>query len=185
VIVLRRRVIGLFIYDRGIGRILSNGWTRGKEIVKGSSGRFARGGVQDAFKAIAFSIPFLAAQCVAGALAVDGPSPDSPTSATVRDLVNNPSQYDGRRLVVSGLIHSITLEQGRRGSEYYVVVLDEPVITPRESRISVTVISDPVPNLRRGQHVTIRGIFHREGNEHGHPYEYFIDAESILRLNST
>jgi len=129
------------------------------------------------------AIMLFSGQWVTSSPAAEEVPPKSPIAATVRDLVDNPSSYDGRRVLVSGLIHSIKLEQGRRGSEYFVLVLAE-LNAPHRSNIEITVISDSVSGLRKDQRATIRGTFHREGNQHGHPYEYFIDAEAILRDNA-
>lgn len=128
--------------------------------------------------------PFLVVQISSIALFAEVPSRELPMPATVRDLVSEPTRFDGHRVLVTGVIRSIEVERGRRGSEYFVLVLEEQVAAPGESSASVTVIIDTIPGIRKGQRAMIQGVFHREGNQRGRPYEYFIEAEPILRKDA-
>lgn len=106
---------------------------------------------------------------------------EAPLNAAVRDLVEHPDQYDGRLVVVTGYIGHVAWERGRRGSEYVELRLDDAATEAGATEASVTVISWPGSALRKCQHVLVQGVFHRTGKQAGRPYEFFIDADSVLR----
>ncbi len=106
---------------------------------------------------------------------------EAPLNAAVRDLVEHPDQYDGRLVVVTGYIGHVAWERGRRGSEYVEIRLDEAATEAGVTEASVTVISWPGSAVRKCQHVLVQGVFHRTGKQAGRPYEFFIDADAVLR----
>jgi hypothetical protein len=108
------------------------------------------------------------------------PPKELPMLVTVGDLIDDPGQYDGHRVVVNGHVRSIEMQRGRRGSEYIFLVLEE-VDAPDPKGPTVSVISLTLPPVRRGNKALVQGVYHREGNQAGKPFENFIDAEVILR----
>jgi hypothetical protein len=108
------------------------------------------------------------------------PSKELPMLVTVGDLIGDPGQYDGHRVVVNGHVRSIEMQRGRRGSEYIFLVLEE-VNAPDPKGPAVSVISLTLPPVRQGNKALVQGVYHREGNQAGKPFENFIDAEVILR----
>lgn len=99
---------------------------------------------------------------------------------TLNDLKTEPNQYDGHRIVVSGRVQSIEVQQGRRGSEYVMLVLEEESVNPSSTRPTIKVVSLTLPQVQRGHHALVQGTYHVEGKQAGHPFEHFIDAEVIL-----
>jgi hypothetical protein len=116
-----------------------------------------------------------------GGLAGAKPQPrEVPANVAIHDLLESPDQYDGRRVVVTGFVSSIAFEQGRRGSEYAVITLEETATSGLSTTYAVTVISLAMPKVRQCQHALVQGVYHREGKQAGRPYEFFIDAEAVL-----
>jgi hypothetical protein len=114
-------------------------------------------------------------------LSAKSPPRELPLPAAIRDLINEPDQYDGRRVFVSGFVRSIEFERGRRGSEYAILVLEETVPSVPPAVYAVRVISLTFPTVRTCQHALVQGTYHRQGKQAGRPYEFFIDAEAVLR----
>ncbi len=104
-----------------------------------------------------------------------------PANVAIHDLLEYPDRYDGRRVVVTGFVSSIAFEQGRRGSEYAVLLLEETVAGVPPTAYSVKVISLTMPRVRQCQHALVQGVYHREGKQAGRPYEFFIDADAVLQ----
>ncbi len=127
----------------------------------------------------------LAAGVCGGWFVVDGRSGEPPLRAAVHELVDDSGRYDGRQVVVSGLVRSIEFQQGRRGSEYLILNLEEEPPTRSGSTPSVKVIGFAFPNIAVGAQVQVQGIYHREGKWGGHSYEYFIEAQEVRRENAT
>lgn len=115
-----------------------------------------------------------------GTLAAKRPPRELPAPVAVRDLVERPAEYDGRRVIANGFVRSIELQQGRRGSEYVVLVLEDAAADAPESVFSVTVVSLSVVSFRKCDRALVQGVYHREGKQAGRPYEHFIDAEAVL-----
>jgi hypothetical protein len=113
------------------------------------------------------------------------PPREVPANVAIHDLLESPDQYDGRRVVVTGFISSIAFEQGRRGSEYAVIMLEEAVTDAPPTAYAVTVISLTMPKVGQCQPALVQGVYHREGKQAGRPYEFFIDAEAILPNDRT
>lgn len=82
---------------------------------------------------------------------------------------------------MTGRVRSMELQMGRRGSEYFVLVLEEESAAPSGTTPPVQVLSAAVPKVRRGDHALVQGIYHREGKQAGRPFEHFVNAEVILR----
>lgn len=106
---------------------------------------------------------------------------EAPLNVAIHDLVEHPDQYDGRLVLVTGYVGHIAWERGRRGSEYVELRLDEAGTEAGATEASVTVIAWPVPIVRECQQVLVQGIYHRTGKQAGRPYEFFIDADAVLR----
>lgn len=117
----------------------------------------------------------------AAPLSAKRPQKELPTPVVVRDLLARPDQYDGQRVLVSGFIRSIEMQQGRRGSEYLVLVLEDARFDDPEPAPSITVVSQDVVRLRRCDRALVQGVYHREGKQAGRPYEHFIEAEAVLQ----
>ena len=100
---------------------------------------------------------------------------------TVNDLAAEPEQYDGHRVVVTGRVRSLEMQMGRRGSEYFVLVLEEDSPASSGATQPVQDYSPTVPKVQRGDHALVQGVYHREGKEAGRPFEHFVEAEAILR----
>jgi hypothetical protein len=75
----------------------------------------------------------------------------------------------------------MVLQQGRRGSEYVELTLQERGTARSTDPPVVTVVSLTIPRLRVGEAALVRGVYHREGKQAGRPYEFFIDADEIRR----
>ena len=110
---------------------------------------------------------------------------DAPANVAIHDLLEDPDRYDGRRVVVTGFVSSIAFEQGRRGSEYAVLMLEETVTSVPPTAYAVKVISLTMPKVRQCQYALVQGVYHREGKQAGRPYEFFIDAEAVLENDGT
>ncbi len=106
---------------------------------------------------------------------------EAPLNAAIHDLLERPDQYDGRLVVVRGYVSHVAWERGRRGSEYVELRLDEAGAASGASEASVTVISWPGSAVKKCQQVLVQGVFHRIGKQAGRPYEFFIDADAVLR----
>lgn len=104
--------------------------------------------------------------------------PGSPVALNVHELVSNSDHYDGQRVLVSGIVRSVEFQQGRRGSEYIVLILEDSGATPH-GREAVTVVTFVAPRLTKCAHAWVQGVYHREGKQGGRPYERFIEAEVI------
>lgn len=104
-----------------------------------------------------------------------------PMLVTFKDLLTEPDQYDGHRVVVIGRVRSIEVQEGRRGGIYMLLVLEEELSESSESVSSVKVVSLTVPPVREGHRALVQGVYHREGKAGGRPYEYFIEADAILK----
>ena len=117
-------------------------------------------------------------------LKAETPRKELPLLVAVHDLVNDAAQYDGRRVVVTGLVRSIELQRGRRGSEYILLVLEDDASKPPDGPPTIKVISATFPKIAKGQTALVQGIYHREGRQGGRPYEFFIDAEMVLHEKS-
>lgn len=109
------------------------------------------------------------------------PVKELPMLVTLNDLKTEPNQYDGHRIVVTGRVQSIELQQGRRGSEYVMLVLEEESANPSSTRPTIKVVSLTLPTVKQGHFALVQGTYHVEGKQAGRPFEHFIDAEVILK----
>ncbi|WDT74058.1 MAG: hypothetical protein MPW16_12390 [Candidatus Manganitrophus sp.] len=109
------------------------------------------------------------------------PVKELPMLVTLNDLKTEPNQYDGHRIVVTGRVQSIELQQGRRGSEYVMLVLEEELANPSSTRPTIKVVSLTLPTVKQGHFALVQGTYHVEGRQAGRPFEHFIDAEVILK----
>lgn len=107
------------------------------------------------------------------------PVKELPMLVTLDDLKTEPRQYDGHRIVVSGRVQSIEVQQGRRGSEYVMIVLEEESADP--STPTIKVVSLTLPQVQQGHYALVQGTYYVEGRQAGRPFEHFIDAEVILK----
>ena len=110
-----------------------------------------------------------------------GPLKEPPLSVTISALISGPDQYDGQRVIVSGHVRSIELQEGRRGGSYVRIVLEEVGKESDGPVPWVTVIILSIPPVREGHDVLVQGVYHREGRQAGRIFEHFIDAEVILK----
>ena len=109
------------------------------------------------------------------------PRPENrPIRVVVRDLVSEPDRYDGHYVTVSGIVRSMALQRGRMGGHFIELTLDD-IVPDADQTASITVVSLTFPHVRTGNYVNVRSVYHREGRQGGHPYEFFIDAEEISR----
>lgn len=88
---------------------------------------------------------------------------------TLNDLKTEPNQYDGHRIVVTGRVQSIELQQGRRGSEYVMLVLEEELANPSSTRPTIKVVSLTLPTVKQGHFALVQGTYHVEGRQAGRP----------------
>ena len=117
-------------------------------------------------------------------LIAQAPPKELPVLVTIKELLTEPNQYDGHRVVVAGRIRSMELQTGRRGSEYVMLILEEDAPNAAEPNLSIEVISLTLPKVRQGNHALVQGIYHREGKQAGRSFEHFIDADTIIREKS-
>jgi hypothetical protein len=112
-----------------------------------------------------------------------GPAKELPLLVTVRDLANEPGEYDGHRVVVTGRVQSMEIQTGRRGSEFLMLVLEEDApSSPSSNAVQpVQVFSPTIPKVQRGDRALVQGVFHIEGRQAGRSFEHFVDAEVILQ----
>jgi len=102
-----------------------------------------------------------------------------PVTATIDDLASHPEQYDGSRVFVSGKVRSTRVEQGRMGSKFLAMVLEETLLDSSKS-LSVQVFSLTVSRFEIGTPVSVQGTYHRRGFFGGWPYDEFISAQAII-----
>lgn len=114
-------------------------------------------------------------------LPAEPPAKELPMLVTLNDLKQAPGQYDGHRIVVTGRVQSIEVQQGRRGSEYVMLVLEDESPNPSNSSPIIRVVSLTLPAVRQGHYALVQGTYHMEGKQAGRPFENFIDAEVILK----
>jgi hypothetical protein len=129
---------------------------------------------------LVFLLPVVWAGAVSGVLDF-AQAGDAPLNAAVHDLVDHPDDFDGRLVLVTGYVGRVAWERGRRGSEYVEIRLDEAGIDVGSGEASVTVISWPGSAVKKCEHVLVQGVFHRAGKQAGRPYEFFIEADAVLR----
>lgn len=112
-----------------------------------------------------------------------GPAKELPLLVTVRDLANEPGEYDGHRVVVTGRVQSMEIQTGRRGSEFLMLILEEdaPSAPSSDAIEPVQVFSPTIPKVHRGDRALVQGVFHIEGRQAGRSFEHFVDAEVILK----
>lgn len=118
--------------------------------------------------------------------AVSAPSPavpkELPETVTAAQLRAEAERFDDRRVVVIGRIQSIESGRGRRGSEYLVVVVADPVVEREPNPETVRVFTYARPPAAAGGTVLVQGTYHRQGRVAGLAFEHFIEAEAILRF---
>ncbi|MBI3811374.1 MAG: hypothetical protein HY283_04105 [Nitrospirae bacterium] len=114
-------------------------------------------------------------------LLAKGPPKELPMLVTVSDLAAEPGRYDGHRVVVTGLVRSIEMQTGRRGSEFLLLILDEDSASSSGTVQPVQVYSPTIPKVREGDHALVQGVYHKEGKQAGRLFDHFVDAEVILR----
>jgi hypothetical protein len=114
-------------------------------------------------------------------LFAEGPSKELPVLVTIRELLADSNKYDGHRVVTTGRVRSVEGQIGRRGSEYVLLILEDEEAGDLEPIPSITVISLTLPPVREGHHALVQGSFRKEGRQAGRPFEFFIDAEVILK----
>lgn len=116
-------------------------------------------------------------------ISATGAAKELPLLVTVSDLANEPGEYDGHRVVVTGRVHSMEIQTGRRGSEFIMLVLEEDSPPPSSSGAvqPVQVFSPTIPKVRQGDLALVQGVYHIEGRQAGRSFEHFVDAEVILR----
>ncbi len=99
----------------------------------------------------------------------------------IGDLSVGSDRFDGHRVVVRGRVRSIELRNGRRGSEFVMLVVEEQTPDASGRLLSVQVFTFTPPLVGTGETVLVQGTYHREGRQAGLPFEHFIEAEAILR----
>ena len=102
-----------------------------------------------------------------------------PVTATVDEIASHPERYDGSRVFVSGKVRSTHVEQGRMGSKFLALVLEE-ALPDSTNGSSVRVFSSTVSQFDSGSQVSVQGTYHRRGFYGGWPYDDFISAQEIL-----
>ena len=99
----------------------------------------------------------------------------------VHDIIADPTQFHGQRVVLSGMVQSIKLMRGRMGSEFILILIEETGPVHYENRPTVKVVVYTNPMIKVGQAVAILGVYHREGRVRGLLYNSFIAGEEIRR----
>jgi hypothetical protein len=133
------------------------------------------------FRAI---LPMLLFFFLCGPSVSQGAPKELPMLVTLKDLSTEPGQYDGHRVVVSGRVRSIEVQNGRRGSQLALLVVEEEMPKGSELKSTVFVITLVTPPVKQGQQALIQGIYHLEGRQAGRLFNHFIDAEVIVREKS-
>jgi hypothetical protein len=114
-------------------------------------------------------------------LIAKGPPKDPPLTVTIKALSDASEQYDGRRVIVTGRVRSMEIQEGRRGSSYVMMVLEAVDAQPGRSVPTVNVIILNIPKVGMGNDALVQGTYHREGKQAGKTFEHFIDAEVVLK----
>lgn len=150
-------------------------------IQNGSRRRFKQPGVRFIQLSLAVFVSFLATLLSLENLAAKGPQKELPMLVTVSDLAEQPGEYDGHRVVVTGRVQSMEIQRGRRGSEYLILVLEDDSAASSVNVKPVKIFSQTLPRLQEGDPALVQGVYHKEGRQGGRPWEHFVDAEVILR----
>ena len=133
---------------------------------------------QGAIQSILVMLFLISAQ---GSSIAKGPLKDPPITVTIEALSTASEQYDGQRVIVTGRVRSMEVQQGRRGSSYVMMVLEEVGTQPGKTIPTVNVIILNIPKVHTGSDALVQGIYHREGKQAGKTFEHFIDAEVVLK----
>ena len=116
-----------------------------------------------------------------GDLMAKGPHKDPPVTVTIETLSAATEQYDGQRVIVTGRVQSMEIQEGRRGGSYVMMVLEGANPQPGKPVSTVSVIILNIPKVHTGNDALVQGIYHREGRQAGKTFEHFIDAEVVLK----
>jgi hypothetical protein len=114
----------------------------------------------------------------------EGAPKELPMLVTLKDLSTEPGQYDGHRVVVTGRVRSIEVQNGRRGSQLALLIVEDETAKGSELKSTVFVITLVTPPVKQGQQALIQGVYHLEGRQGGRLFNHFIDAEMIVREKS-
>lgn len=103
--------------------------------------------------------------------------------ASVRQVLDNPSGFDGAAIHITGQVVSIEERLSRNGHFYRVFTLTDPN-TNRQGDHSLKVFSFSFPTVHPGDTVVVEGTYRVDYWFGGWPFENFIDAE-IIRQGSS
>lgn len=104
-----------------------------------------------------------------------------PQSTTISELLGDPHRFDGKRVEISGVIESLEVRRGRRGSPFVVILLHEGRRDPEKAPHAVTLVSFLMPGVEKGDSVVASGVYHHQGHQAGWSFEDFIDLETVSR----
>jgi hypothetical protein len=100
--------------------------------------------------------------------------------ATVKDILENPGQFDGITVHITGQISSIEQQSSRYGNVYLVISVSE-LNEPNRHDQSLKIFALMWPRLQKGDAVAVEGTYHMDYWFGGWPFENFIDAQIIKR----
>jgi hypothetical protein len=103
--------------------------------------------------------------------------------ASVRQVLENPSGFNGAAVRITGQITAIEQRLSRNGSFYLVLTVTDPNVM-EDGDHSLTVFSFLPPKFKMGDTVVVEGTYRVDYWFAGWPSENFIDAENIRRGSS-
>lgn len=110
---------------------------------------------------------------------VEGFSRDLPESVTIKDLLEESSPFDDRRISVVGYIKEIEAKRGRLGSTFIEFTIQDFEGTISSGEIKV--VADHRIFFRPGDRVRVQGIFKERGRFGGMLKDNFIICDAIIR----
>lgn len=103
--------------------------------------------------------------------------------ASVRQVLEDPSGFNGASVHITGQITAIEQRLSRNGSFYLVLTVTDPNVT-EDGNHSLTVFSFLPPKFKTGDTIVVEGTYRVDYWFAGWPFENFIDAENIRRGSS-
>jgi hypothetical protein len=110
---------------------------------------------------------------LAVALVLAAGSPAWALETSVRELVEAPERFDGRRLTVRGTVTNLHRQESRKGSPYYSFSLSDGLRVVR-------VFSFGDTTCRNGESATVEGTFSRVKKRGGYTFYNEITGKRIL-----
>jgi hypothetical protein len=103
--------------------------------------------------------------------------------ASVHQVLENPSGFNGASVRITGQIVSIEQRLSRNGNFYLVLTVTDPNVTENGDH-SLTVLSFLPPQFKTGDTIVVVGTYRVDYWFAGWPSENFIDADIIRQSSS-